>query len=314
MSWTDIFPVFTDEMVDEFHSAATADEKAELEEWYGVEQVFNRQDKRHIASVSLFWKNVKACDPDLPEPTRDRMKRARELGLALRYDPWEHYVEPLLREVPVLRVQFPNVVFRVHLAKDLEFLVPDLVEAGCEVQLMKSSSIRLAPGALWRYLPLEEEGKLITLIDSDRVGEIALDIARTEAMGQSDLGVWRFPQTSDFNPNGEIRYTPFLGQHFGIRGGWPIKLLMQAFTWYCRCGKMNSMIAFPGSGLIPTAQPHWPDYGFDEWFLATALYPRVAASGVVTLVWSSDRSLLLTLDIEYVTWANPKSQLIYIPA
>ena len=154
MSWTDIFPVFTDEMVDEFHRAATPDEKAELEEWYGVEQVFNLQDRRHIAGISLFWKNVKASDPDLPEPTRDRMKRARELGLALRYDPWEHYVEPLLREVPVLRVQFPNVVFRVHLAKDLEFLVPDLVEAGCEVQLMKSSSIRLAPGALWRYLPL----------------------------------------------------------------------------------------------------------------------------------------------------------------
>ena len=63
-------------MVDEFHRAATPDEKAELEEWYGVEQVFNLQDRRHIASISLFWKNVKASDPDLPEPTRDRMKRA----------------------------------------------------------------------------------------------------------------------------------------------------------------------------------------------------------------------------------------------
>lgn len=81
MSWTDFYPVFTDEMVDEFHEFATSAEKAELEEWYGVEQVFNPQDKRHIASISLFWKNVKACDPDLPEPTRDRMKRARELGV-----------------------------------------------------------------------------------------------------------------------------------------------------------------------------------------------------------------------------------------
>ncbi len=81
MSWTDFYPVFTDEMVDEVHEFATSAEKAELEEWYGVEQVFNPQDKRHIASISLFWKNVKACDPDLPEPTRDRMKRARELGV-----------------------------------------------------------------------------------------------------------------------------------------------------------------------------------------------------------------------------------------
>ncbi len=313
MSWTDIYPVFTDEMLDEFHELATPGEKAELEEWYGVAQVFNAQDKPHIASFSLFWKNVKACDPDLPQPTRDRMKRARELGLALRFDPWEHYVEPLLREVPALREQFPEVVFRVHLAKDLEFLIPELVAAGCEVRLMKSSSIRLAPGGLWRYLPLEEEGKLITLIDSDRVGEIAADIARTEAMGQSGLGVWRLPQTTDFNPSGEIRYTPFFGQQFGIRGGWPTKLLLQAFTWYCRRGKMNSMVECPGRGPIPAAQPNWPDYGFDEWFLATAIYPRVAASGVLTMVPTSARSLLLALDIEYVTWANPKSQLVYFP-
>lgn len=314
MSWTDVYPVFTYEMVDEYDELATAAEKEELEEWYGVEEVFNLQDKGHIASVSLFWKNVKACDPELPEPTRDRMKRARELGLALRFNPWEHYVEPLLREVPALRKRFPDVVFRVHLAKDLEFLIPDLVEAGWEVRLMKSSSIRLAPGALWRYLPLEEEGKLVTVIDADRIGYAPADIARTEAMGQSELGVWRVPQTTDFSPSGEIRYTPFFGQGFGSRGGCPVKLLLQAFTWYCRSGKMNSMIQFPGAGPVPAAQPDWPDYGFDEWFLAVAMYPRVAASGVLTLVPAAERSLLLTLDIEYVTWANPNSQLVYFPA
>jgi hypothetical protein len=313
MSWTDVYPIFTDEMVEEFRDCATPGEKAELEELYGVEQVFNAQAKPHIASFSLFWKNVNACDPDLPQPTPDLMKRARELGLALRHDPWPHYVVPPLRVVPALREQFPDVVFLVHLAKDLEFLIPVLVEAGCEVRLMKSSSIRLAPGGLWRYLPLEEEGKLITLTDVDRIEEISPDIVRTEVTSQSGFGLWRIPQITDFNPEGEIRYTPFFGQHFGIRGGWPVKLLLQAFTWYCRHGKMSSMIEFPGAGLIPAAQPNWPDYGFDEWFLATVMYPRVAASGILSLVPSSARSLLLTLDIEYATWANPKSQLVYFP-
>ena len=151
MSWTEVFPVLIDEMIGEFDASATPAEKAELEEWYGAEQVFNPQDKLHIVSFSLFWKNVRTADRDLPEPTRNLMRNARELGLALRFDPWEHYVEPLIRGVPGLpglREQFPEVVFRVHLAKDLDFLIPDLVAAGCEVWWMKSSSIRFAPSGL----------------------------------------------------------------------------------------------------------------------------------------------------------------------
>ncbi len=45
--------------------------------------------------------------------------------------------------MPVLREQFPDVVFRVHLARDLEFLIPDLVDAGWEVRLAGENSVTI---------------------------------------------------------------------------------------------------------------------------------------------------------------------------
>ena len=74
---------------------------------------------------------------------------------------------------------------------------------------------------------------------------------------------------------------------------------------------MESMVHCPGKGKVAVAQPDWPDYGFDEWFLTAALYPRIAAAGVLTLVPASARSLFLPVDIEFTTWANPASQLVY---
>lgn len=313
MSWNDVYPVFTHEMVDCFQENATPEELAELEELHGVAEVFNRQDKPHIGSLSLFWKNVRSSEPDLPQPSRDGMQRARELGLALRFDPWAHYVEPVLTHIPVLREKFPDVAFRVYLAKDLDFLIPDLVAVGCEVFLMKSSSVRHNPGAVWRFLAYGDAGKLVTVTDADRVVDMGADLTRTIAMEQAGLGCWRIPQAVDFNPDGQIRYTPFLGCHSGMRGGLPVRLLLDAFTWTCRRGRMDSKIEFPGLGRIPAAQSGWPDYGFDEWFLATVMYPRVAVSGILSLVPTSARSLFLTLDVEYATWANPNSQLVYFP-
>lgn len=311
MSWTDAFPVLSDEMVEEFLANATEEEKAVLEEFHGVAEIINPQDKPRVVSCSLFWKNVRASDPDLPEPTAERMRKAKELGLALRHDPWEHYALPLQREVPALRERLPDVAFRVHLAQDLEFLIADLVAAGCEVALMKGSSVRHAPGSLWRYLPLEMEGKLVTVMDVERVPIIETDLARTRMMDEAGLGCWRVPQTDDFAPDGNVRYTPFFGDRFGARGGLPMRLLLDAFTWHCRRGTMDSMVECPGRGRIHAAQTDWPDYGIDEWFLTTAVYPRIAASGVLTLLPTSARSLFLPMDIEFVTWANPASQAVY---
>jgi hypothetical protein len=314
MSWSDVFPIFTDEMVEEFERRATKAERAELEMFHGVAKVFNAQNKPHIVSVSLFWKHVRESDPDLPEPTRELMMNAKQLGLVRRFSPWECYVEPLLNRVPGLRELYPDVVFRVYLALDLDFLIPDLVEAGCEVYWMKSSSIRLVPGSLWRLLPFEEQGKVITMLDGDLMEHAPKYIARTEAMADAKLGAWRQPLASDFGPEGNVRYLPFLGCHSGIQGGWPVRQLLDAFTWHCRRGLMPTAVCLPGGGHSQIEQARWPDYGFEEWFLTAAMYPRVAGSGVLTFLQPTDHSVFLLLDIEYVTWANSRSEIVHFPS
>jgi hypothetical protein len=67
----------------------------------------------------------------------------------------------------------------------------------------------------------------------------------------------------------------------------------------------------PSCGEMEIYGADWPNHGYDEWFLQTALYPRVAMEGLLTFVPSSAKSRLLPLDIEYTTWANPASEMAY---
>ena len=59
----------------------------------------------------------------------------------------------------------------------------------------------------------------------------------------------------------------------------------------------------------------WPSYGFDEWFLLAVMYPRLAFEGVQTFFhWRfPELSFCHTLDVEYVTWANPGSEVFHCP-
>ena len=94
-----------------------------------------------------------------------------------------------------------------------------LVELGWEVCVMKSPSIRYCPGGFWRFLALEEEDAIVTVIDSDRIGQAAGDIERTELMDRLDLALWRVPGYYNADTAKEVRYRPILGGHFGARGG-----------------------------------------------------------------------------------------------
>jgi|GEM_PF-954329 len=316
MSWTDIFPVFPEDQVDEFHAEATLPEKAQLEEWYGIERIINpKPEKREIVSLSLFWKNVRAGDPELPTPTKELLQNAVELGLAKRFNPWDHYILPLLTLTPEILKNNGDTTIRVYLAKDLEFLIDELVEAGNEVVLMKSSSINFAPGGLWRFLPFSEEGKLITVTDTDRINEIESDLIRTRTMAQSEVGAWRVPVPIDLTGDHRVCYLPFMGCQFGVQGGiFDVRELLDAFTWQCQRGKVEPNVIFPNCGPLPIQSHTWPTYGFDEFFMSVAAYPRIAQKGMHTYVPGTASSQLLTLDIEYCTWGNPNSEVVYFPS
>ena len=312
MSWTSVFPVLSDEMVREYASGASKEERAELDEWFAVDQVINpTPGTRHLVSFSLFWKNRENADPDLPKLTRRTLKQAKRRGLVQKYDPWEHYVQPLLDGATLILRSLNDVAFRVYLAADMKFLVKDLVQAGCEVYLMKSSSLRHNPGAMWRFLALEEKGRLVTIADTDRARRIEADLLRTAASEKAGLGMWRVPVWGDLGETGEVVYRPMFGGQFGGSGRLPMQRLMKAFVWHSRRGTIAPTCQVPACGERTIKGASWPDYGFDEFFLIAGVYPRMARKGILSFIPSNARSQLLLLDIEYATWANPRSEVVY---
>jgi len=319
MSWSEIFPVLGEDLLEAYAQGVSAEERQEFEEWFGVDHVVGEGvpgvadggGRRSVVSASLFWKHVNGRDPDLPEPTREMLVDARRMGLVKRFDPWGSYIAPLFDHTPPAVEAHPEVEFRLHLAADLAFLADDLAALGWVVYVMKSPSVRYCPGGFWRFLPLGEEDALVTVIDTDRMAEVGNELSRTRGMAEMGLGLWRVPGYYNSDLSRQVRYRPILGGHFGAAGGIPIRTLIEAFVWHWRRGTLPMTAQVPGVGERPIQFATWPDYGFDEWFLLAAVYPHLAPSGTLTFIPSDARSLLLPADVEYASWANPRSECVY---
>lgn len=80
---------------------------------------------------------------------------------------------------------------------------------------MKHPSVRFCPGGFWRFLALEEDYTLVTVIGTDRMDQVSNEIARTRALPQMGLGMWRVPGYYNSPLDKEVRYRPMLGGHFG---------------------------------------------------------------------------------------------------
>lgn len=306
-------------MLDDYREGVTPEEACEFEQWFGVrdrtvgsQQAHNEKDGcRHVVSATLFWKHVNGEDVDLPKPTRESLVDARRMGLVRRFAPWESYVAPLYDHTQAAIGRHPGVIFRLYLASDLDFLAEELSGLGWEICVMKSPSIRYCPGGFWRFLPLEEEDTLITVIDTDRMNEVSHEIARTEDMHRAGLGLWRVPGYYNAEFKDGVRYRPILGGHFGAKGGIQIRTLIEAFIWHWRRGSLPLTANIPGHGEVPLRFSNWPNYGFDELFQLMVMYPWLAPGGTLTFIPSDARSLLLPADVEYAMWANPKSETVY---
>jgi hypothetical protein len=318
MSWTDIFPVLDDAMLDAYREGVTEDERKQFEEWFGVARVVKGRNVeatalpvKHIVSATLFWKHVNIADPEMPPPTREMMVDAKRMGLVKRFAPWNSYVEPLLLHSKAAMEKHPHVTFRLYLAADLDFLIPELTALGWKIYLMKSPSIRYSPGGFWRFLALEDDA-LVTVIDTDRMGEVSDEIQRTQGMHRMGLGLWRVPGYYNSDLTKQVRYRPILGGHFGAHGGgMPVRELIECFVWHWRHRSLPDTANIPGLGVRPIQFSEWPNYGFDEWFQLAALYPRLVERGTLTFIPSDAWSLLLPIDIEYCMWANPRSEAVY---
>lgn len=315
MSWSQFFPVFTDEMLDLYLNESSDAQKLEIAHHFAVDKVHNPRASKHIVCVSLFWKSANAEDDNFPLPTPDLLTNDYKLPSRVRYNFWEHYVQPLIEGAILVRKERPDIVLRIYLAADLQFLVADFVSLGCEIYQMKSSSLRHNPGAMWRFLALEEKDKLVTIIDSDRALYVLHDIERTETSIKSGLCFWRTPYflNSAKHDNDPSFYRPINASHFGSTGGMEMQLLLQAFVWCNINGYFRASCLLGTPAQVEIKNSVFPSYGFDEWFLQAALFPRIATKGVLTFL-SWDNHMLShwhLLDIEYVTWSNPMSEIMY---
>ncbi|MES2475493.1 MAG: hypothetical protein V4640_06915 [Verrucomicrobiota bacterium] len=318
MSWTDHFPVLGDNLIAAWQNLAKNGEVAEIEACFAIREWINLRPARHLVSASLFWKPAYVGEQEFPPLTRELLRNPRSYGIATREnDPWGHYVAPLLDGAAKLWASRPDITFRVYLAADLDFLIGDLTAVGCEIVLMESCSLRHNPGAMWRFLALEGD-TVVTVTDADRARDVIHDVTRTEAAVAAGLGSWRSPYTwgpAATHSNIAAWYRPINACQFGTNACLPMRVLAEAFVWSVK------------NGMFPTAAPvafgaaeeffgsGWPGYGFDEWFLLCAVYPRLAAGGMLTVIRPGDHTLhhLFALDIEYCTWANPASEIVYLP-
>lgn len=316
MSWTDSFPIFDDDMMHRYHQEVHEESKRLLTSFFEIEATINPQDRAsHVVATSLFWKRDASLQKELPPITRELMMKARSLGLAGRFDPWDHYVLPILDGARILAKDHLDCVFRIYLANDLSFLVEDLAGAGCEVAVMRSSSIRHNPGAMWRFLAMGERERLVTIIDADRGRDIASNVRRTQTAHLARLSGWRVPYNfgeEDLDSPHE-GYRPINASQFGSTCAYPMRDLLESFVWHslektlpARCNR--------GDGKdYPISCTTWPNYGFDEWFLLSAIYPRMAKGGLLTFrPWDKVlQNPFFSIDVEYATWASPNSELIY---
>ena len=303
-----MFPVLTDELVSEYQQRATKAERREAKEWFRVERVVNAQSGAHIVPYALYRQPLRKHEPDFTPATPASIRKGSKGAPAF----YKHQVAPMLRGAKAIRKARPEVVVRVYLAKDSEFLADELAAAGCEICVMATSSLRHAPGALWRFLPLGEKGKVVTLSDPIYSERVIADIGRTEEMLRAGLGVWRVPDVAAGNMPMQFGYRPIGRSQFGAIGGYAIEWLAAALIWHTQRRNISTKCTPPGGcGEQHIAGAVWPNIGFDEWFLLSAFYPRAARKGILTLASAATTSLVLPLDVEYATWANPRSETVY---
>lgn len=314
VGWQKYYPILTDEEVAVYEARGSRKDRQRLDEFFAVEKIINRKPSGHVLATSLFWKNVDAGDPELPRPTMHRLKNAQRLGLVKRYEPWAHYVEPLLRGAEKLAQERPDVTVRVYLAKDLEFLVPQLAKH-CEVYLMRHSSLRHNPGAMWRFLALGDAEDCVTVMDAD-----ALDTGAHFYLGKTDEllagGVlsWRQPYHGigpwESNQDRHFLYRPMIACGFGSRVNVAIEPLMKAFVWHYERGNFAQSVRTPEGRELRHFQNLWPGYSADEWFLSTTLYPRLLPFGFLTNDRVPLASAVSLADDALVSLTHPQSRRI----
>jgi hypothetical protein len=211
--------------------------------------------------------------------------------------------------------ELPEARIRIYLDPRWADSADELLELGCEVIVMDQPSSGPNPASLWRFLALEEDvpTTFMSLADLEQADDL---IQRTEALKATGLKMWRTPMDRRMN------YRPIHPDRFGCVRGMPVRDLLFAFGWYVQQAVLvpaDSGSTEEGEALLPLHAKHserqadWYRPDLAEFFLMSAIYPRAAFDGMLSLIEVDDQhSRWQLLDIEYATWANPDSELVFV--
>lgn len=311
LGWESYLPFLTDTHITEFETTVDSNERTELARLFAIDDIINAKPGRRVLATSLFWKHAGPKGPPLPKLSLEILREAKKLGLAVRADPWTHYVLPLLRGAALLHEEFSDLAIRVYLAKDLDFLVPELVKT-CEVVLMKHSSLQHNPGAMWRFLAMEDGPEVVTITDADRMVVAArVQCQRSRRVINEEIATWRCPRFHEINRRGRFNYRPIVACGFGTRIRLPVRQLARAFVWQSQRAAFPRQIASETLGPLRHCQQVWPSYGMAEWFLSTAVYPRLLPFGMATFPHRCRAPNLFPLDVELVRRCNFASYTVF---
>ena len=313
MSWTQAFTVLSDEHVSAYHDYATPAEKEELQAFFSGRRLDSLDSRKSLICITLSPMVQEAAPFSGQElPLGDSGEQAAAIPEVEAVNPQDLVVS--IREAVLSLVEsHPDTILRIYLDPAWLAIAAGLVEAGCEVFLMDQASDGPNPAKLWRYLALEEEGRAVTFMSFEELSLIDNYMERTKALEESGLKVWRAPLDRRRN------YRPINPDCFACLQSYPALELLCAYAWYIR--HPSAIVSLPDReesiGLAPSAacerQASWERAELDEFFLLSAFYPRVAFDGMLTLVEPDDQhSRWLILDTEYVTWANPANETLFV--
>lgn len=280
--------------------------KEELDHMFKIEKVYHLKDtpNKKIISYSLFWK---ATNLAMPQPVVNKNTiHEKKHGVKKNSTFYATYVHPLLNQLKVYKKDFPDWTARLYLANDLQFLLPLFLDLEVEIFVMASSSVRASPGAMWRFLALDDPQANVVYVrdaDEDNFCSEVLEWVNTPGT----IGFFRLRDvrllSSKVPPIKD--YSPILAGCFGTKNvHWvDMEKAMKGFI-------LHRML-FPDEirhsiDLSYRDHPYgfgnrFPDYGFDERFLKHVIYFEAVSREQLTLL-SIDKKELRGTKLKLHPW------------
>jgi hypothetical protein len=209
---------------------------------------------------------------------------------------------------------------RVHLERQLEYLIPSLLAAGSKVEifLMQSDSIGAGPGMIWRLLAFDDKAlEVVFVMDVDdrlasRKRFITAFAGSSKCLGRPMPGYKRSFAINRANPRGSpMNYAAVPGGIVGFRPRMSHICMRDVVVNYMAHRKQRVT-----SGRFPNRESdddpdtlynvpigghrygwggHWYMYGFDEKLLKHVVFPHFVRLGQVETWVRYDATVLKTL-------------------